>query len=664
MKSFTLAVAAAVALAAGTASAAQVWTAPASLKVRPAMQAPAGAPSSMALSAAKNEFESFHVVVTGQASGVSMALESMTDGQGHSISGRELVLYREALINVTTPSGGDGASGVWPDALIPNVDPIVGETRNAFPFDVPAGESRAVLVDIHAPAATPAGVYHGTVVVSGGVSANIPVTLTVWDFAVPSTSTMRSAYGLSWNGPCMGHHDSGCSNVAAEEALRARYVQTALDNHISIDAPFYSAPVTAGGSQDWSEYDKYVGPFLDGTGPGRLQGAKLTAVQIQGGAWSSAAVSAWASHFKAKGWAGSLFNYICDEPPLTCRWSDINGRIAASRAGEASVPTLVTTTATQAKAQGVTGIDLFVPVVNFMEGKPGADFAGNQRANYPATIWWYQSCMSFGCAGVGGGLDAVNLSGWPSYAIDTDGTRNRAQEWLSYGYNIQGELYYETTQAYFSGDPWTQQYNFGGTGDGNLFYPGTPAKIGGQTEIPVESLRMKGIRDGMEDYELLAYATRLGLGAQALQIAHGVYPKTFLATTSLAAIDSARAELAGLILHALGKDLPPGPGPTDPGPGTGPGVGPGTGPATGPGTGPATGPGTGSAPDSADGSGIASQAVGNRSLQPHRTGLSAVGYPTGGCSSGGVQSAWLALPFMAMLALRRRRKLAMVRRHR
>ena len=613
------------------------------------MQAPANAPSAVALAAAKNEFESFHVVVTGQASAVSMALESLTDGQGHTISGRELVLYREALINVTRPSGGDGASGIWPDALIPNVDPIVGETRNAFPFDVPAGESRAVLVDIHAPAATPAGVYHGTVVVSGGATANIPVTLTVWDFAVPSTSTMRSAYGMAWNGPCMGHGDAGCSNVAAEQALRARYVQTALDNHISIDAPFYSAPVKADGSQDWTDYDTYVGPFLDGTGPGRLQGAKLTAVQIQGGAWSSASVAAWSTHFKNKGWIGALFNYICDEPPLTCQWSDINNRIGASRAGDAAIPTLVTTTTSEAQKQGVNGIDLFVPVVNFMEGKPGAEYSGNQRSKYPATAWWYQSCMSFGCAGVGGGLDAVNLSGWPSYAIDTDGTRNRAQEWLSYGYNLQGELYYETTQAYFSGDPWTQQFNFGGTGDGNLFYPGTPAKIGGKTEIPVESLRMKGIRDGMEDYELLAYATKLGLGAQALQIAQGVYPKTFLATTSLAAIDAARAELAGLILHALGKDVPASTG------GAGAGTGTGTGGAPGTGT-------TGPAPTTPPGDGIAAQVAGTHNVQPRRTGLSGLGYPTGGCSSGGAQTAWLALPLVGLMALRRRRKLALVRR--
>src|SRR5438067_8552892 len=147
--------------------------------------------------------------------------------------------------------------------------------------------------------------------------------------------------------------------------------------------------------------------------------------------------------------------------------------------------------------------------------------------------------------------------GEPSYAIDTDATRNRALEWMTYIFDGTGELYYEMTQSYFGGDPWVRQVAFGGNGDGTLFYPGTTAKIGGQTEIPVESLRLKGIRDGMEDYELLHLAATLGLGAEAKQIALGVYPHAYQGVTTPAALDGGRAQLAALILHALGKDAPP-----------------------------------------------------------------------------------------------------------
>jgi MYXO-CTERM domain-containing protein len=602
-------------LAAGSASAAQVWVAPAAQKIRPSAQPPAGATAAAKIAAAKNEFEAFHVVVTGQTDGVSMSIDALRDGAGHTISGRDLVLYREALINVTAQSGGDGAAGMWPDALVPDVDPIAGEKRNAFPFSVPANESRAVLVDVHAPQATPAGKYTGTLHVTGGVTQEVPVELTVWDFEVPSTSTLRTAFGLSWNGPCLGHGDGSCSGGDSDHRLRARYVQAALDNHVSLHQPYFTSTVDSSGNENWGTFDQYVSPFLDGTADTRLKGAKLTSVSVNG-ATTAAVVKAWSNHFKGKGWSSTtLFDYVCDEPPLTCQWSDIPGRVAQVRAGDPNMPTLVTTTTWDAQSHSVSGIDLFVPVINYVEGKPGSAEAGNQRAKFGANTWWYQSCMSFGCSGVGGGLDGSGETGWPTYAIDSDATRNRAMEWMSFTYDMTGELYYEVTMSYFNGDPWVNQSAFGGTGDGTLFYPGTAAKIGGQTEIPVESLRLKGIRDGMEDYELLNLAKTLGVGEQAKAIATGVFPKTYQATASAAALDSARAELAALILHALGKDVQ----------------------------------------NACATTACSTDPVVTTPDADSKGGLGGIGYPGGGCSTSGMQSLWLAVPVLALFVFRRRR---------
>ena len=66
-------------------------------------------------------------------------------------------------------------------------------------------------------------------------------------------------------------------------------------------------------------------------------------------------------------------------------------------------------------------------------------------------------------------------------------------------------------------DPWKSQVNFGGNGDGNLLYPGTPATIGGTTQIPIESIRLKQIRDGEEDYEYLSLYEGLRGRAAALE---------------------------------------------------------------------------------------------------------------------------------------------------
>ncbi|HEX4385823.1 MAG TPA: glycoside hydrolase domain-containing protein [Myxococcales bacterium] len=628
MKSIKL-IALAALLTAGSASAAQVWVAPAAQKIRPSVQPDASAPTQASLAAAQNEFEAFQIVVSGQATGVSMAFEGLSDGNGHSITGREVTLYREAIINLTRQSGGDGATGQWPDALVPDVDPIAGEKRNAFPFNVAAGQSIAVFVDIHAPAGTPAGTYTGTVHVTGGVTADVPVKLTVWDFAVPSTSTLKTAYGMAWNGPCKGHGDANCTGGDADLALRARYVQAALDNHVSIDTPYYTATINGSGQATWTSFDQYAGPFLDGTANTRLQGAKLTSAVVDGDdTWTQD--NGWSTHFAGKGWSPALFAYVCDEPPLTCAWSDINPRISYAHGSSPQVQTLVTTTAQQAKANNLGNIDLLTPVINFVENKPGKTYAGNQRASYPATMWWYQSCMSFGCAGVSDALDSSGETGWPTMAIDADATRNRAMEWLSFVYNVQGELYYETTTAFFNGDAWTNQYAFGGNGDGTLFYPGTTAKIGGKTEIPVESLRLKMVRDGMEDYELLNLAKTLGAGDQALAIASGLFPKTYQATATPAAIDNARAELAALILHAMGKDVVAAPAPSADG-----------------------GTDTGSGSTTCSTTACADPSAGTSTPTDAVAAASTGG--GGGCSSTGGQQLWLAVPALAFFVLRRKR---------
>jgi len=264
-------------------------------------------------------------------------------------------------------------------------------------------------------------------------------------------------------------------------------------------------------------------------------------------------------------------------------------------------------------------------------------------------------------------------------------------EWMSFTYDLQGELYFETTMAYYLGDPWVTQAAFGGNGDGTLFYPGTTARIGGQTEIPVEALRLKAIRDGMEDYELLNLAKTLGLGNQAIAIARSVFPTTYQATATAELIATARAELAGLILHALGKDLPPPPPPPPPlDGGTGPapdaggeppssdggtGSAPDAGsepPSSDGGTGsapdagsepPSSDGGTGSAPDagseppSSDGGTVSAPDAGNESPDAGTqigTRVAGAGF-WGGCSSSSAQSAWLALPLLALAAVRRRR---------
>ena len=220
------------------------------------------------------------------------------------------------------------------------------------------------------------------------------------------------------------------------------------------------------------------------------------------------------------------------------------------------LPALVTTTIQAAQANGLLP-NILVPVINELDDVSGS-YAGDQRPAYDAfvknggTLWTYQSCMSHGCA-FGGD---PSQSGWPSYMIDASGGRNRAMQWVDFNERVTGELYYETVNAYEGGDPWADQYRFGGNGDGTLFYPGEPSKIGGQTEIPVASLRLKLIRQGMEDYEYLAKVSALGDPAFAAAQAATVAKDPHSVSSDPQLFHAARAALGARILQLMGAALP------------------------------------------------------------------------------------------------------------
>jgi hypothetical protein len=167
--------------------------------------------------------------------------------------------------------------------------------------------------------------------------------------------------------------------------------------------------------------------------------------------------------------------------------------------------------------------------------------------------------MSHGCGGtvnIGSPSDSDRYyTGWPSYMIDASAVRNRAMEWISFLEDATGELYWETTMAY-THDAWSNQWDFSGNGDGTLFYPGTPSRIGGKTDVPVASIRLKMIREGMEDYEYLKALADSGDPKLARSIARDLFPSASSAEVDPRALLEARERIAQRILELHGKPSP------------------------------------------------------------------------------------------------------------
>jgi hypothetical protein len=535
----------AVLLGGGTASA--VTVVDAAQKIRPAESITGS--STAVLRAARNEFAPFQIVVEGGGSGRNSvtATASALVGPSGTIPATEVRLYRLGYLNLTTPSNDEGGTGLWPDPLIPDVDEVAGEKRNAFPFDVRAWENRIIFVDLHVPRSALPGVYTGTVTVnSAGLSEVVPITLRVLDFEVPATSSMPTTYGINWSAACVAHYGSleACGADAGIIRMNTMYARYMLDHRITGEV-VYIAPSWSGSGYDWANtFDPYYAPLLDGTaGDVLLDGAQVTSLRYRGPREVSRYAD-WANHFRGRGWFTRTYDYTCDEPPITCEWYDIPVRASLVRQGDPDLRTLVTTNIDDAVSHAVDDdIDILVPVVNHMHDRPGASrFEGNQRARYDAflqlgprkELWWYQCCMSHGCGYIGGS----ETSGWPSYMIDATGVQNRAMQWLTFSYGIRGELYYEALLRL--PDAWTSVFDFGGNGDGTLLYPGTPAAIGGTTHVPVASYRLKMIREGMEDYEYLQRLVELGDPSFAHAVARALFPTVYETRQPVAKLREAR----------------------------------------------------------------------------------------------------------------------------
>jgi hypothetical protein len=512
----------------------QVGVTHGTIKIRDDSPVPASA--SIALDAARNEYEPFQIVIGGGADGVrdlhvSAGVLRSDEHPDAVIATDQIRLYQVGRYNVRWASSAEGASGYWPDPLIPDVDAYDGEQRNAFVhFDVAAGTSRAVWVDIHVPVDQRAGTYRGVLTVSG---TNLPpstvdVRLRVRDFTLPSTATLRSAFNLSGDAVTRAHFGGQwCSDFPSAQTndLLAKYARAALDHRISLMSPVCGDPVAS-----FTQFDNWQGALLAGTAQTELAGAR--AQSFRNPRSDATGMSALKAHFDARGWTSALFDYSCDEPPNFCDEASWPAR--AQRAHDAGIPNLVTTTYDYLKQKSwVDLVDIVVPVAETMNDSARAKYDEFLARGPTKQLWWYQSCDSHGCGGCDAGMASFDaIHGMPSYVIDSDARQNRAMEWLSFIYDVGGELYFETAMNLPAGLDWDSGIaycGFGGSGDGTLFYPGKPtdARIGGTTQIPLESVRMKLIREGMEDYEyLVLYAQKFGRDA-AVAKAKQVFPDVF-----------------------------------------------------------------------------------------------------------------------------------------
>ncbi|HLH42326.1 MAG TPA: glycoside hydrolase domain-containing protein [Bryobacteraceae bacterium] len=486
-----------------------VWVAPSLHRV--GMTESAGSATQANLWAARGEYESFQIVVSGAAaglSGVNVRVSDLTGPDGETIPKSAFSLYREKYVQVKGSSPNWKGSnqplppGWYPDPLIPFNDPNTGKPLSgapltAVPFDLKAGVNQPIWVDLLVPRTAKAGAYAGTYTVAskqGEFTGQIA--LKVWNFALPAVPAMKSAFLFFRSG-----------DLASQKEL--------LRNRIS---PLSTNPANQ------AELMKDFG--LGATQAGPFGGADIGHCAMS----AAPSVEQFKAIAKAQQPGLALYDYSADEVghctniyPVIQQW----GR----NMHEAGIKNLVTISPIPALENDGTGrrsaVDIWVLLpVMYDHSKAEVEKVLKKGDE----VWSYNTLVQ----------DAYS----PKWEIDFPPVDFRIQPgFINQSLGLSGLLYWRVDD--WTGDPWNNVYAFSGSypGEGALVYPGKQVGVPGV----VASMRLKWLRDGVDDFDYIQILKNMGNGDLALEISRSIARDWSSWTRDPDTIETARKKLGETI---------------------------------------------------------------------------------------------------------------------
>ncbi|MHB0959960.1 MAG: DUF4091 domain-containing protein [Pirellulaceae bacterium] len=480
------------------------------------------------ITAARNEYEPLRIIIHAGAQALTNVRVESSDltGRAGQIEAKNVALFREHYIHVFQPSYASQApTGWYPDALIP----IAGANAVAkYPpqvASVEAGTNQGVWADVYIPRHTAPGEYCGTinVMASGARLASVPVTVRVQPFTLPDTIAMRSNFGGLGGG--LARHlgmDAGSQEfVTVEEQyidtlLAHRAIPSSLGNIWPKWTPQAGIDDTSSGERLRAiVQDRHVNslcvPFAYRTEPEQCR----------------AYLHDMAAYLQGKGWLELAYIYLEDEPNDAEQYETVRQQGELIR--ESGIKRLCTEqTVTSNRDWGTLygAVDIWCPLWCLYD-----EATARERQRLGEEIWTY-TALCQGEATV------------PFWQIDFSPVQFRAPFWVSWHYGVKGFLYWSSVYWTEGQDPWTKpffrdQY----WGEGMLLYPGKDAGLSG----PVPSIRLKLIREALEDFEYMTLAAQQGHKAQVDEIVDSL-TRSFTDWSHIPqAYMGARAKIAALI---------------------------------------------------------------------------------------------------------------------
>ncbi len=508
----------------------QFWTTPPSERVFKNDAVPTDTSSGIKVYAAKNEFEPFQVVVKPTSSG------NVTVSMGNFGGGITTEIYQVKYVYISQATDSLGRTGYYPDPLWP--------LANGASVSLTANENTAFWVSVSVPKTAPAGDYTTNVQIGG---VNIPVTLHVFNFAIPDTLHVKSQMNFSHQTILTAYSVTGTGTNYWMYVDKMK--QFFIDHRLTPKSALWSGGLTSSGGAPYIDYDcngtftddddiwgfeepaaRYLDgtglmqgqfgiPFNDGTGypsfmAATFQNNDASADQRPATFCSQTRSSSdwytgnnpnspynqeWFQYIMAiqtylngLGYLDKAYYYFANEPQDQ---ADYDAVAWYSQELKNAAPNFKLMVSEEPKPEiynhpTYTGakIDIWLPVLNNYDPAVSHD----REKNHGEETWIYF-------------LHGTRPPYFNPITLDHPGIESKFTGWFLWKYRLKGIAYYSLNN--WSKNPWTDPMTSGHNGDTFMLYPpsenNTPIPYGSNNHRFVPSIRFELMRDSLEDYEYL-----------------------------------------------------------------------------------------------------------------------------------------------------------------